>query len=125
RAYSNPKIEFCLSSIATAIKGSSKCEAVEIQDVATGARKTIKADGVFMLIGVTPNSDAVKGTVALDERGYIICDDDMKTSVPGIFACGDVRRKLLRQVVTAAGDGATAAFSAQHYVERLKGIEYK
>jgi len=61
----------------------------------------------------------------MDEKGYLICDDDMKTSVEGMFACGDIRKKLLRQVVTAAGDGATAAFSAQHYVERSKGVEYK
>jgi thioredoxin reductase (NADPH) len=67
----------------------------------------------------------VKGIVETDEKGYIACDDDMKTSVDGIFACGDVRKKTLRQVVTAAGDGATAAFCAQHYVERLKGVEYK
>ncbi len=61
----------------------------------------------------------------MDDKGYILCDDDMKTSAEGIFACGDVRKKLLRQVVTAAGDGATAAFSAQHYIERIKGVEYK
>jgi thioredoxin reductase (NADPH) len=74
---------------------------------------------------MTPNSDVVKGLVGMDDKGYIICDDDMRTSVEGVFACGDVRKKLLRQVITASGDGATAAFSAQHYVERLKGTEYK
>jgi thioredoxin reductase (NADPH) len=74
---------------------------------------------------MAPNSGMVKGLVDTDEKGYIICDDEMRTSRDGVFACGDVRKKLLRQVVTAAGDGATAAFSAQHYVDRLRGREYK
>lgn len=125
RAHAEKKIEFCLNSVATKIEGESRCTGVEVKDVRTGAHKRISADGVFVLIGTTPNSAAVKGLVDMDEGGYIKCDDDMKTSVDGMFACGDVRRKLLRQVVTAAGDGATAAFSAQHYVERLKGVEYK
>jgi thioredoxin reductase (NADPH) len=125
RAHAEKKIEFSLNSVATKIEGESRCTGVEVKDVRTGAHKRISADGVFVLIGTTPNSGAVKGFVDTDEGGYIKCDDDMKTSVDGIFACGDVRRKILRQVVTAAGDGATAAFSAQHYVERLKGVEYK
>ena len=124
RALANKKVEFCLNSVAVRITGSAKCEALEVKDVNTGSTKALKADGVFVLIGLTPNSDVVKGIVKLDAKGYVLCDDDMKTSVDGIFACGDVRKKLLRQVVTAAGDGATAAFSAQHYVERLKGVEY-
>lgn len=130
RALSDPRIEFCFNSVATSIvssasSGNPRCEGVAVKDNATGTEKTIKASGVFVLIGMTPNSDAVKGVIKTDDKGYIICDDEMKTSVDGIFACGDVRRKLLRQVITASGDGATAAFSAQHYVERLKGVEYK
>jgi len=66
----------------------------------------------------------VKDIVTLDKEGYIIADDNMKTSLEGLFACGDVRKKLLRQVVTACGEAATAAVSAQHYVEALKGTEY-
>ena len=125
RAQANKRIEFCMSSVAKRIAGTKKCEGVVVTAAAGGPEKTIPADGVFVLIGMTPNSGIVKGLVTLDEKGYIVCDDDMATSAAGIFACGDVRRKLLRQVVTAAGDGATAAFSAQHYVERLKGVEYK
>ncbi len=125
RALANKKVEFCLNSVAVRITGGAKCEALEVKDVTTGSTKAMRADGVFVLIGMAPNSGLVKGIVKLDEKGYVLCDDDMKTSVGGIFACGDVRKKLLRQVVTAAGDGATAAFSAQHYVERLKGVEYK
>lgn len=125
RVFANGRIEIRFNSVATGITGSRKCEAVEIKDVGTGSAGSIKASGVFVLIGMTPNSEIFKGIVETDGKGYIICDDDMKTSVEGIFACGDVRRKLLRQVVTACGDGATAAFSAQHYLERLKGVEYK
>ena len=125
RVAANNKIAICFNSVATAIVGAKKCEAVEIKDVGTAAAKTVKASGVFVLIGMTPNSEGFRDPIKTDDKGYILCDDDMKTSADGIFACGDVRRKLLRQVVTAAGDGATAAFSAQHYVERLKGVEYK
>jgi len=125
RALANSRIEFSFNSVATAISGTKRCEGVTVKDVNTGAEHTIKASGVFVLIGMSPNSGFAKGVVTMDEKGYIVCDDDMKTSADGIFACGDVRKKSLRQVVTAAGDGATAAFSAQHYVERLKGVEYK
>lgn len=125
RAHAEKKIEFCMNSVATRIEGKDRVSAIGIKNVNTGAEKLIKTDGVFVLIGMSPNSSSVKGLVETDEGGYIICDDEMKTSVEGIFGCGDVRRKLLRQVVTAAGDGATAAFSAEHYVERLKGTEYK
>jgi len=125
RAVTNNKIELCLNSVATEVLGKSKCEGLKVKDVKDGKEKTLKADGIFVLIGISPNSEAVKGILKLDDRGYIITDDDMRTSVEGIFACGDVRKKLLRQVVTATGDGATAAFNAQHYVERIKGVEYK
>jgi len=125
RALANKKVEFCFNSVAVRVAGSQRCEGIDVKDVVTGSEKRIKADGIFVLIGMTPNSGMVKGVAAIDEKGYVICDDDMRTSAEGIFACGDVRRKLLRQVITASGDGATAAFSAQHYVEHLKGVEYK
>jgi thioredoxin reductase (NADPH) len=125
RLFANNKIEIMLNSMAMAIIGAKKCEALEVKDVRTSIVKSVNVSGVFVLIGMTPNSEAFKGVVEMDDNGYILCDDDMKASVDGIFACGDVRKKLFRQIVTACGDGATAAFSAQHYVERIKGIEYK
>lgn len=120
RAMANKKIEFKLNSVAVEIKGENKVQSVILKDVQTGKTSELKTDGVFVLIGVTPNSDIVSGVVTIDEQKYVITDHDMRTSVEGIFACGDVRKKLLRQVVTAAGDGATAAFKAEHYVEALK-----
>ena len=125
RAFCNKKIEVCFNSVAIKVEDKDKVSGLVVKDVNTGSDKTLKCDGVFVLIGLSPNSEIVKGVLKLDDKGYIITDDDMKTSVDGIFASGDVRKKLLRQVVTAAGDGATAATSACHYVDRVKGCEYK
>ena len=120
RVRDNKKIELCLNSVAVELKGAERLEAVEIKDAGTGKVTDIKADAVFVLVGMTPNSDIAKEIVKLDEKGYVLADDDMRTSTEGIFVCGDVRKKLLRQVVTAVGDGGTAAFSAERYVESLK-----
>ncbi|MDP2928845.1 MAG: thioredoxin-disulfide reductase [Candidatus Omnitrophota bacterium] len=125
RAFSNKKIELCLESVVTEIIGTNKVEGIRVKNVSTNEEKIIKTDGVFVLIGLSPNSNVFKGMLKLDEKGYIESDEEMRTSVDGIFVCGDTRKKLLRQVVTAAGEGATAAVSAGHYVERLKGTEYK
>jgi len=125
RAAANPKIALSLDSIAVEITGKSRVEAIKVKNIKTGDVKDIKCDGVFIFIGITPNSGIFNKIVKTDDKGYIIADDDMKTSCAGVFACGDVRKKALRQVVTATGDGATAAVSAQNYVERLKGVEYK
>lgn len=124
RAFANKKIEFCLQSVVTEILGKNRVEGIKVKNTATSGEKQIKADGVFVLIGLSPNSGMFKGMLKLDEKGYIVSGDDMSTSVEGIFACGDIRSKPLRQVVTAAGEGATAAVSAQHYVEHIKGTEY-
>ncbi len=125
RAASNPKIEFIWDSVVTSIQGEDSVSRVTVQNV-IDPRKTqdVPAAGVFVFIGLLPNTDFLGGTLALTEAGYIQADRDMKTSAPGIFACGDCIDKLLRQVVTACGDGATAAFSAQLYVEELKGEAY-
>lgn len=122
RVFANKKIELCMKSVVTAVKGSSHVEGVTVKS--DSGEKTIKADGVFILIGLSPNSEKFKDLVRLCPKGYIESDDDMRTSSEGVFVCGDVRMKSLRQVVTAAGEGATAAVSAEHYVEKLKGREY-
>jgi len=125
KAFVNKKIEFCLKSVVTEIAGDNKVEGVKVKDISTNKEKTIKADGVFVLIGLSPNSGIFKGLLKLDKKNYIESDEEMKTSVDGIFVCGDVRKKSLRQVVTAAGEGATAAVSAGRYVEKLKGTAYE
>lgn len=125
RAKLNKKIDFCMNSVAVEITGREKVGGIRVKDIVTGRERELHSDGVFVLIGLTPNSEAARGVLNTDEKGYCVTDDEMRTSVDGIFACGDVRKKLLRQVITASGDGATAAFSAQHYIEKLKGTEYK
>jgi len=124
RVLSNPKIEVIFNSLLTEIKGQNRCESAILKDVNTAQPKEVKTSGVFIFIGMKPNSEVVKGLVDMDEKGYVISNLEMSTSCEGIFACGDVRSKVLRQVSTAVGDGAAAAFNAQHYVENLKGTGY-
>ena len=125
RVFSNKKINFAWDSVATKILGKEKVEGVLIQNKKTGEEKEISCHGVFVFVGNIPNSKFLKELVKLGKRGYILTDDNMMTSQDGIYACGDVRKKLLRQVVTACGEGATAAFAAQKYIEELKGVSYK
>nr|WP_052217225.1 thioredoxin-disulfide reductase [Thermincola ferriacetica] len=115
-----PQIELVLNSVVTSILGDSKVEAIKVKNLATGEEKAIAVDGVFVYIGQKPNSELVKDMVQLDERGYIITDQNMQTSLPGLFAAGDVRVTPLRQVVTAVSDGAVAAVSAEKYIEQWK-----
>ncbi len=124
RALENPKIAFVWNSVVESIGGLDLVQWVRLKDVKTGATRELSADGVFIFVGLTPNTAAFRGLVALDKGGYVTVDANMQTSVPGIFACGDCTAKRLRQVVTACGDGATAAFSAQLYCEDLKGEAY-
>jgi thioredoxin reductase (NADPH) len=113
-SYSN--ISTMYNSVLEEICGGEKIEKVIISNVKTGEKTEMKADGVFVFVGLIPNTLFLKNA-ALDENGYIITDENMKTNIEGIFACGDVRKKVLRQVVTAASDGAQAAVSAQRQIE--------
>jgi len=119
------KVNLRWNSVVTEILGEQKVEAVSIRDLNTEETDVIHCDGVFVFVGLTPNSVFLRNYLKTDDAGYIITDENMATSVKGVFACGDVRKKLLRQVVTACGDGATAAFAAQQYVEGKKGIAYR
>ncbi len=117
RAFQNPKIEILWDTVVTRVLGDSEVEGLELQDVKSKALRRLKVGGVFFYVGWLSNTGFLKGTANLDEQGYIITDDRMATSAPGLFAAGDVRKKLLRQVATAVGDGAMAAFAAGHYIE--------
>jgi len=125
RVFANKKINFTWDSVATKILGKEKVEGVLIQNKKTNEEKEISCQGVFVFVGNVPNSKFLNKIIKLDQKGYILTDDNMMTSQEGIYACGDVRKKLLRQVVTACGEGATAAFAAQKYIEELKGTSYK
>jgi len=125
RVFANKKINFAWDSVVTKILGKEKVEGVLIQNKKTGEEKEIPCQGVFVFVGNVPNSKFLNKVVKLDQKGYIFTDDNMMTSQEGIYACGDVRKKLLRQVVTACGEGATAAYAAQKYIEEIKGVSYR
>jgi len=120
RAVSNPKLEFLWKSVVTEIFGETEVEGVKVRNLETGKDLTLEAKGVFVYIGTLPNTGFLKGIVEMDEEGFIITDGNMETSVSGTYACGDVRKKLLRQVVTACGEGATAGVAAGQYVRKWK-----
>jgi len=120
KAFSNPKIKFLLSHVVEEIKGDKKVEGLVLKDVKSGEVKEIPIDGVFIYIGLTPQTELFSSLLKLDPNGFIITDENMQTSVPGIFAAGDVRVKSLRQIVTALADGAIAATSAGKYLDEIK-----
>lgn len=121
RALGNDKIEFVWDSVAKEIQGGDDgVSGVVVENVKTGQTRNIAADGCFIWIGIEPNGDFIKDTVARDAYGFIIANEKMETSVPGVFVCGDVRNTPLRQVATAVGDAAIAAVSAEHYLENLE-----
>jgi thioredoxin reductase (NADPH) len=117
RAFKNPKIEFIWSHVVTAINGEMKVESITVESTKDQKVTTIPVDGVFLYVGLLPNTDYLKDFVDLDKHGYVLVNEDMKTSREGIYAAGDCNRKSLRQVVTAVSDGAIAAVSAEHYLE--------
>ncbi|MBN2466927.1 MAG: thioredoxin-disulfide reductase [Deltaproteobacteria bacterium] len=120
RAFQNPKIEFLWDTVVEEIGGEKTVEKALLKNLKTGEIVEKNIDGILIFVGTKPSSDFAQGAVDLDPRGYILTDENLETSVPGIFAAGDVRKKLLRQISTAVGDGATAAYAAEKYLEKLK-----
>ena len=119
RAFENPKIEVVWDTVVTSISGADKVETLHLKNEKTGARSTLEVGAIFVFIGFHPNNQLLPAGVQLDENGYIITDMRMQTSIPGIFAVGDVRQQLARQVTNAVGDGTTAAIAADKYIESL------
>ncbi len=117
RAFANDKIEFVWDSVVTSMDGFFGVENVHVKNVKTNKETIIKADGCFIWIGIQPNSAFLSDNLSLDDYGFIKTDSSMATSVPGVFAAGDIRDTPLRQIATAVGDAAIAAISAEHYVE--------
>ena len=124
RAFANPKVAFLWDSVVVRAEGTDVLEAITVKNVKTGALSTLRADpadgmlGLFGFTGYTPNTGLFTGQLALEE-GYIKTGEDMGAGLPGVFAAGDVRRKSLRQVVTACADGAVAAVAAERYLQAL------
>ena len=119
RAKNNEKIEFVLNGVINAFHGNEKLESVDVK-FKDGRVKTIETDGVFVALGAEPETGFIPSEIKKDDKGYIVTDDKMQTSVKGIFAAGDVREKNLRQIVTASSDGAVAGqFAAEYAMENF------
>lgn len=117
RAKANPKINFIWDTVVDKIAGEKKVESVLLRNVKTGKTQKVAADGVFVFIGHDPNSAFVKDFVTLDEKGYVVTDASLATSVPGVFAAGEVRQGAVRQLVSACGEGCAAALAAQAFLD--------
>lgn len=116
RAFNNPKMGFMWNSVVESIDGSEAVEKLRVRNVVTGEQDDFPVAAVFIFIGHIPNSSFIRDLVDIDSGGHVIVNDWMETNVPGIFAAGDIRQNSARQVVTSAGDGATAAIRADHYI---------
>lgn len=115
-ALKNEKIVPIWDNIVTEIVGDDQVEAIKLNNVKTQEVSELKVDGVFVAVGIKPETEWLEGLLELDENGYIKAGEDCKTSLPGIFVAGDVRTKPLRQIITAAADGANAITSVQEYL---------
>lgn len=109
-------IEILYNTIVEKINGDKTVESIEINDIKNNIKKTLNLDGIFIAIGLKPENDIFKEQINLDNSGYIISDESCKTNINGIFVAGDTRTKLLRQIITAASDGAISAFQASNHI---------
>ena len=119
KIFNNPKVEVIWDSVVDGILGQDSVEKLIVKNVKTNDLATLNIEGVFVAIGSTPNSKLISDKVKMSDYGYILTDEYMRTDIPGVFACGDIREKPLRQVVTAAADGAIAAFFAEKHIEGI------
>jgi thioredoxin reductase (NADPH) len=119
RVIAEEKIEIVWDTIPLRILGENGVEGIEVKNVKTGNISRKEVHGVFVFVGTLPNSDVAKGKVELDENGFIKTNNEMETSVPGVYAAGDVRSKPFRQIATAVGEGAAATYSVERYLENF------
>jgi thioredoxin reductase (NADPH) len=120
RAFNNPKIEIVWNTVVERIEGNHAVQKVRTRNLVNNELGEIPVDGVFVLIGAEPELGFLNGVLETDSGGYLITDENMLTNIPGVYAAGDIRQKILRQIVTACADGATAAMSAEKYIEATK-----
>lgn len=118
----DPKIDVLPHTAAKAFKGNGRLESVILEDVRTGEEREVHPDGVFVFIGLSPNTGIVRSFVDVDERGFIVTDGTLETSVPGVFAAGDCRTGSTKQAASAAGEGAAVALAIRRYVEPLAAV---
>ncbi|HXK33810.1 MAG TPA: thioredoxin-disulfide reductase [Dehalococcoidia bacterium] len=123
RAFANPKMEFVWNTVVEEVLGDGNVTGVRVRNVRTGETRVLDVAAVFVFIGLTPNTQYLRGKLPMDGGGHIYVNEWMETEIPGLFAAGDIRANSARQVVTAAGDGATAAIRADHYLSERFGGE--
>lgn len=122
RVFAEPRIDIIFNAVVTEIQSDeSGVRAVSLKDTQTGSQREIDTEGVFIFVGFLPNNQIVPAGIKMNAVGYVITDEKCETSIPGIFAAGDLRQKYANQIVLAAADGCTAALAAAHYVETRKG----
>jgi thioredoxin reductase (NADPH) len=124
RAFANPKMHFVWDSVAEEVLGQETVTGVRVRNVKTEERTVIEANGAFVFVGLIPATKIVEGQIELSEAGYIVTDAHQQTSVPGVFAAGDVQNPDFRQCVVAAGAGASAAIQAERYLAAISGSAY-
>lgn len=122
RAYKNPRIEFVWSSTVQEIKGDDHVHALTLKNVDTGEERETAAEGLFLFVGMVPQTEIVRDLVTCDKSGYIPVSDKMETNVPGLYAVGDCTVTFLRQVITSAANGAVAAVASERYVKELEEL---
>jgi thioredoxin reductase (NADPH) len=120
RAFKNNKIEFIWDSVIESVNGDDKVRSLTLKNVKTGEQSKMDVGALFVFVGFVPNSDLFREPVKKNDDGYIITDRKMETSIRGIYACGDVREQLVKQITNAVGDGTTAAVAAEKYMEELE-----
>nr|MDK2850584.1 thioredoxin reductase [Candidatus Cloacimonadota bacterium] len=116
RAFNNPKIEFIWDTVVQEIHGDQRIEKLELVNRKSKKITMLPIDGVFIYVGILPNNGLLESRIELDNAGFVLTDENMQTNVPGIYAAGDIRHTVLRQVVTATSDGAVAAWSAEKWI---------
>lgn len=121
RAFANPKIDFTWDTVVERIRGNGQVTELELRNVKTGEATVLPAGAIFVFIGQTPNGHLLDGLVELDGGGHALVDLQMRTALPGLFVAGDLRTEAARQLISACGDGATAAISAEHYLAEKYG----
>lgn len=119
KVFAAENIEIIWNTVAEEVAGDGKVEALALQNRVTGETYSLSVQGVFVAVGIQPNTELFRGMMELDKSGYICAGEEGNTSIPGVFAAGDVRTKQLRQVITAAADGANAVTSVEHYLNSL------